>query len=246
MDYSVSYANNKEVTTAATTKKPKVTVTGKGNFAGTGSLEFTVDKAVLDSSAILLGGVVESTKPGNYKAKVTVVDVDGTALKAGTDYDSRIRYYDSFDNLLDNTSKPAEGQEIRAEVDLKGNYSNEDGSVLTISATYTILSSGKDISKAVMKLNNRQYTGSAVTVTSMDQFAKDKKGVVQCYIGKDKMPLVLGEHFEVVGYTSNVQRGTAKVTFAGKGGYGGYKTVTFKIGQRSVADFWKGVMKLFS
>ena len=41
-------------------------------------------------------------------------------------------------------------------------------------------------------------------------------------------------------------KGTAKVTFRGKGDYGGEKTVSFKIGQRSIVDYWQGVKNFFS
>ena len=37
------------------------------------------------------------------------------------------------------------------------------------------------------------------------------------------------------------KKGTAKVTLHGTGKYGGYKTVTFKIRTRSLADWWKGL-----
>lgn len=47
-------------------------------------------------------------------------------------------------------------------------------------------------------------------------------------------------------YINNIRKGTAKVTLRGIGEYGGLKTVTFKIGAKSVndwfdplAEYWK-------
>ena len=40
-------------------------------------------------------------------------------------------------------------------------------------------------------------------------------------------------------YKNNVNKGTATVTLKGIDKYAGEKTVTFKIGQRSVVDSWK-------
>ena len=42
--------------------------------------------------------------------------------------------------------------------------------------------------------------------------------------------------FEIVSYANNVNKGTATVTIKGVGNYGGTKTVTFKITQRSFLD----------
>ena len=50
----------------------------------------------------------------------------------------------------------------------------------------------------------------------------------------------------IVSYSNNINKGTAKVTFRGIGEYGGTKTVTFKIGQRNITDYWNGIRNIFS
>jgi hypothetical protein len=67
-------------------------------------------------------------------------------------------------------------------------------------------------------------------------------------VNKQKEYLVLGEDFEVVpgSYVKNINKGTAKVAFRGINGYGGTKTVSFKIGQRSISDHWNGIMSFFA
>lgn len=47
-------------------------------------------------------------------------------------------------------------------------------------------------------------------------------------IGGQKVSLT-PDDFEIVGYTNNIRKGTAKVTIHGLREYGGTKTVTFKI-----------------
>ena len=49
---------------------------------------------------------------------------------------------------------------------------------------------------------------------------------------------MFGEDYEIVGYSKNTEKGTAKVTFRGLGNYGGFKTQTFKIKAKSVL-WWK-------
>ena len=82
----------------------------------------------------------------------------------------------------------------------------------------------------------------------MSQFT-ETNGLKNAYftVSKQKEYLVLGKHFEVVpgSYVKNINKGTAKVTFRGINGYGGTKTVSFKIGQRSIVDYWNGIMSHF-
>lgn len=47
-------------------------------------------------------------------------------------------------------------------------------------------------------------------------------------------------------YIHNRDRGTAKVTFRGINDFGGTKTVSFKIGTRSIEEFWKGIFSKFA
>ncbi len=55
--------------------------------------------------------------------------------------------------------------------------------------------------------------------------------------------MILGENIEVVpgSYIKHVNKGTAKVTFRGINDFGGTKTVSYKIGSRSIEEFWKGI-----
>lgn len=97
-----------------------------------------------------------------------------------------------------------------------------------------------DISKATIQINNQTYTGQPVTITDQSRFKPNK---VYIKVGNEKKELILGKDIEVVpnSYVKNVNKGTAKVTFRGINDFGGTKTVSYKIGTRSIADFWKGI-----
>ena len=61
-----------------------------------------------------------------------------------------------------------------------------------------------------------------------------------------KTPLTLGEDFKVYAYSNNTAKGTATVVFKGIGEYSGYKSVTYKIGQRTFKDHWKELVSFFA
>lgn len=194
-----------------------------------------------------------SGKTGQYAAKITLKDTNGKALKAGTDYDSQnIRYYlqkeDGTEVLLTDKDNPPAGSRIRVEIAAKGNYSGN------ISAVYRIIEKDRDISKAKIQLKNQEYTGKPIQITDISQFQTDKSGKLVCSIkdGASTKTLTFGSSaaegvdFIVVpgSYENNTNKGTAKVTFQGVGQYGGYKTVTFTIGAKSIGTIWEGIWKM--
>lgn len=137
--------------------------------------------------------------------------------------------------VLDKNSIVSAESVIRITVQGKGNYAG--GSV---SGTYRILQVNHDIGKATIQLNNQEYTGQPVGITDQSQF---KTGKVYIKIGKETKVLTLGKDIEVVpgSYAKNINKGTAKVTFRGINDFGGTKTVSYKVGTRSIADFWRGI-----
>ena len=94
-----------------------------------------------------------------------------------------------------------------------------------------------NISKLTFKITNQEYTGSPVTI--------DEGDITSIKLGKKVQELVFGTDYEIVSYSNNINKGTAKVTFRGIGEFGGVKTVSFKIGQRSIVDYWNGVRSIF-
>ncbi|MCR5448314.1 MAG: leucine-rich repeat protein [Solobacterium sp.] len=239
-DYTLKYANNKKVTDEFVSKWPTVTITFKGNFKGSVTKDFFIDPKPLDQVTITAKDKVYSAKANAWKSAPVLKDTDGKTLKAGTDYEKTITY----------TTK--EGEELPAVVEtgtvIKVTVTGKRNYTGTVSTTYRILETGRDISKATFKIADQEYTGSEILITDMSQFT-ETNGSKNAYItvNKQKEYLVLGENFEVVpgSYVKNINKGTAKVTFRGINGYGGTKTVSFKIGQRSIQEYWKGLFSFF-
>lgn len=153
---------------------------------------------------------VYSTKAGQYTTNPIVVDLNGKTLKAGTDYEKAFVYKSASGNVLDKSYKAATGEVITITVKGKGNYTGE------ISGTYRIIPKTADISKAKLsKQIVKEYTGNAIELSKSDIALKLNNQSV--------------DSFEIVSYTNNVKKGTAKVLIKGVGNYGGVKTISFRI-----------------
>lgn len=76
-DYAVTYSDNQHAGTA------KVTVTGKGNYAGTASGTFTISSANISEASI---SVAAQNYTGSQLTPVPTVTLDGKSLESGTDF----------------------------------------------------------------------------------------------------------------------------------------------------------------
>ncbi|MCR5450729.1 MAG: leucine-rich repeat protein [Solobacterium sp.] len=225
VDYIVKYKYNTKANTYGTAE-----ITFKGNYKGTASVkrQFFIQPKDISGISIAAKDKVYSAKANAWKSTPVLKDTDGKTLKAGTDYDKNITYTTEDGEELHAVVEA--GTVVLVTVTGKGNYTG------TAETFYRILESGKDISKATFKITQKEYTGSLVTLTEADITATINKTT----------PLKLGTDFVIDGYTNNLKKGTAKVTFRGINGYGGTKTVSFKIGQRSIVDYWNGIKSFFS
>ncbi|MBR3769567.1 MAG: leucine-rich repeat protein [Lachnospiraceae bacterium] len=229
-DYTLKYANNKAITKETDTKLPTVTITGKGSFKGVLTQTFQIVSSDLSDESIKMTAtdITYQEKAGLCKPTITLIDSNGKKLAAGTDYERTITYTYARDvevTQLVNKQKvyvtrlegePVDkldiipvGTEIRAEVAGMKNYTG------TKSVIFRYIAGS--IAKASIKVNNQAYTGKPVEPTKADITVK---------IGKDTLAKT---DYEIVGYSNNEKKGTAKITIRGIGDYSGEKTVTFKI-----------------
>ncbi|MBR5420919.1 MAG: hypothetical protein IK115_07225 [Lachnospiraceae bacterium] len=238
VDYTISYKNNKKTSSYDVDESDSrvykndasFVVKGKGNFKGqTIRYTFAVQATPLYYLNVTAEDREYSDKPGNYKTKFSITDWSGKKLKSGTDYDPKLttyRYNEDctvYNNKVGNVQRkvgeavqpgdiipiPKDKQCITLQVGLygKGNYCNAAHALFKITR--------KSIAKMKVKIADREYTGLPVTVTKNDiVFTKDS---------------VTAEDYDIVSYTNNTEVGTATVLLRGKGNYGGYKTVKFKI-----------------
>nr|MCR5487000.1 hypothetical protein [Lachnospiraceae bacterium] len=223
-DYTLSYAKNKSVTNG---KTAEIKVKGKGNYKGSVVLKFEITAQSLDAKGMTIEAADQFTTLKKLKKpSVTVTDADGSKLKAGTDY--TVGEAD--------TSSPGntdESGEVFITVTGKGNYSGER-SVKT-SFRYMPVSANMSKAKIMKSIDAQTYTGSQVCLKNADL-----KEIL--YTGKKTAPGYLepGKDYVINGYKNNIKKGTAKVILKGLGGFGGKKTLTFRITEKTGA--FKGVL----
>jgi len=248
-DYTVKYANNKQITTSdlEDEKLPSITVTGKGSLKGklTGTWKITDSAFGGDSDKVKLKlkDVVYKNTPNKFKTTVTLIDANGAKLSKGKDYDTDVTFsyaqdtiVDTADgerinwkagNLVEDTDIPDAGTILCVTVTGMGAY--EGNGNAQISGTYRIVNA--DIAKAKARVKTKTYqNGDAVTLTADD---------INLTLGGEE--LVYGEDYVIdsTTYANNLKKGKATVVLKGIGkNYGGEKKITFTIGSKTLI-WWK-------
>lgn len=238
-DYTVSYKNN---TSVGGTKKPIAIVSGKGNFKGKRNCEFAIITKDISSVTLNAVDIVFKNKINTYSTKVSLVDTDGKALKAGTDYEKKLKYTylndtevqvnGSAETRLAGTEVgtkdiiPA-GTTIKVTATAKGNYTD------TVSGTYRITKASL-ASASVGNIAAQVYTGKPITLDPSTLIVMMKKTKLNLYDDITKE----GD-FVVKSYSNNTKVGTATITLQGVGNYGGTKTVKFKINAKGFRWWWR-------
>lgn len=239
-DYTLSYKDNNKLGQNA-----RVIIKGKGNFGGSVDKTFTVTPQKISELKVDAADRVYRKKNNVYKTTVRVLDTNGERLGAGKDYDKNMKYtYDmntEVENIVDKKKTKTirrkagdpvdekdiipEGTRIRVTVTVVGNNyagsAGTAGSTGTVSGTFRIVPAS--ISSAKVTIPVQVYTGKAITLNPSD---------IQVVIDGTTLPIT---EYEIVGYSNNVNKGTAKVTIHGCGNYGGTKTVSFKIRGKGLA-----------
>lgn len=219
VDYTLKFSNNTKVNTNPL-KKPSVTITGKGNFKGKLTENFDIAPADIGSATAFAEDIVFKNKANICKPRITITDVNGKNLSAGTEYDKNIEYsyVENGETVpVDRTTVVPLGATVTATIRGKGNYEG------TAVATFRFVS--RSISTASVKVANKTFEGDEVTLTQ-DDFTYVR--VAGIYLSDDDYEILPGT------YVNNTKAGTAKVTIRGLGDYGGTKVVSFKIVKNSI------------
>ena len=131
-DYDVAYADNVDAGIAS------VTVTGRGNYAGTANGTFTIAAASIGDAVV---SVADQTYTGEALKPEVSVTLNEKTLVAGADYD--VAYVDNVDAGIASVA-----------VTGKGNYAG------AATGTFTIAAAG--IGGAVVSVADQTYTGEAL------------------------------------------------------------------------------------
>lgn len=227
VDYTVSYRNNKSVTTAETRKLPNIIIKGKGNFKGSITKNFCIVSRALDDEEFMVNmtaaDIAFVDKPGRYMSRPVLIDADGKKLIQGVDYEKQLIYTLENNNLLLHADdKLNAGSTVIVTAQGKGAYSGR------LSARYRITE--KSFNQARIKIKPQVYTGNEIILSETDN------NTIRVSIGKKV--LTPGVDYEIVkdSYENNIKKGTATVKVTGKGSYGGSKTVAFKIVSKQIGE----------
>lgn len=209
-DFTLTYKKN----TTAKSPDAKFSIKGKGNFKGTiKDIPFEITQQNLSQLQITTADLID-TKAKNYNKVIPVItDLNGKKLKNKTDF--AVVNYAYGDNQT--SGNPVAGTTVTITVEGTGvNYTTEK-----ITTEFRVIAKDKDIAKATIKINNGNpyiYTGNAIEPNKNDIDIRFNGG----------SPLKEND-YEIISYTNNIKKGTAKLTIHGLGEYGGTKTVTYKI-----------------
>lgn len=240
-DYTVKYINNVNANAGGTLKGetfneklPYVEITGKGNYKETVRINFNILRAPLaDDSGNPATGVV--LKINDHLAKATRPQKPfgslkyGKSLKAGTDYELRLRAVDARDDSGKTVTKSFDDVQVPAgytgEFELtvigRGNYTGRlYWTVYVADKAYLMKNAKITLGKGI---KNVAYTGTKIRLTPAAEKADDVF-TVQCG-NKVLTPYV--DYY--VSYNNNTAVGKAELVITGRGEYIGKKTTNFNI-----------------
>ena len=222
-------------------RRPAVTVKGKGSFRGTYGTVFGYKIMAQDIGQLTLTAQDKTyqNKKNVFTTTVTVTDLDGKALKAGTDYNKTAVYTYAKETAVNTVGG---GTVVRAAgVAVDKNDIIPAGTVLKVQVqakaggNYTGMLTGEyritqaAISSASVSVPKQTYTGHPVTLEN-SMFTVKVKG----------KPLDVSQYEIVSGsYKNNVKKGTASVTIRGVDNYGGTTVVKFTIRAKGFLWWWR-------
>ena len=253
-DYTVSYSGNKVVKEKQNSATIKIN--GKGNFSGTLTAPYEVTK--LTTEEINTGAVyAEATdiavpnKLNKLKTSLKVYEKStGKMLKQGTDYEKTFTYHvedaETGEEVEVTAGDLVPDKKIIVSVTLKNNYSGTGEEAATIKTSFRLYNSKQKASGFQVVVDNNggdgwYYTGRQIKPRVTVYKSKESEKA-------NEAPLVEGVDYEV-DYTNNIQKGTAKIMITGTGsGYGGTKTVTFKIMNKTMffKEWGQSIANFFS
>ncbi|MBD5508706.1 MAG: hypothetical protein HDR05_11860 [Lachnospiraceae bacterium] len=216
-DYTLSYKNHNKIGNTAS-----VTVKGKGNYKGQIVKYFEVTMQDISKLQVVAADKVYQNKKNIYKTKVQVIDLNGMALTAGTDYASDVYYTYESGSKAGQSVLSTDIIPVGTVIGVDVRVANPRCYQGTVHGTYRIVQA--NVSGAKVSISPQEYTGRSI---------RPKKSQIQVTLNG----VLLGnDDYEIVGYENNVKQGNAKITIRGVGSYGGTKTATFKIKKKGILN----------
>ena len=259
-DYTLKWSGNNAVTAGGAAKKPSVTITGKGNFTGSCTAEFTIIGSELSGGTVSVGtkDVTYALKPGICKTAVTVTDkTTGAKLAAGTDYEKEVSYTYAAATRIKDSAKPVKdgNRIIDYETEAEDRAAGSPvlaGDIIPAGTEIKVTVTGKGAYRGSGE-NPGTATGSFFIIDKAYDLSKAKITIrpmpytgnrieltsadITFVIGGTEVPLVLGTDYEIIEDPKSnfTDKGTHKLTVKGIGnGYGFSKAASLTITARSL------------
>ena len=199
-DYTVAYTDNTNVGTAT------VTVTGKGNYSGTRTVNFAITAKTLADGMVALSSTAFTYSGSEQKPVVTVTDTDtNTPLTLNTDY-----------QVIYPTDAISQGTKT-VTVKGVGNYTGE------VAKTYTI---------GLLSLNDASVTLNELTSYVYDGTEK-KPTVREVTVGTMVVPTT---GYTVTYPDDVVNQGVKTMTITGTGNYTGKTTKQYTVTPKMITS----------
>ncbi len=236
VDFTLSYKNNNKVAGADAVNSggssiaPTVVVRGKGKFKGSVNLPFSIIRQSLKNTEIYVDDKVENKK-GYQNPAITVYDPNGKKLVWNKDYVTD--GYTVSGNRDPETVEAGSPSPITITLKAKAGSCYEEET----SADYRYIRADQNIAKAkASKISDQTYTGRPLVLKKTDL-----ENILYFGSASSHTEDLIPEKDFVVDsrtYANNEKKGTAKVTVRGIAPYGGKKTLSFRILQKT--GQWQG------
>lgn len=235
-DYTVAYKNNTNAFTyvegADATKRPCITVTGKGNYVQKDVIYFDISKKDITDDDVIIADIATVLSNGKPQKPVTALTWGKKKLAVNKDFTiTYCKKTADVPNFEEERIIPEAVGEffVLIEANPSGNYTGCAYKPFTIANKDT----HKLISKVtVSKIKDKPYTGSEILADEELQSAKDGRNLIYGLEKSEYEKLTEDEkkaYSYVYEYFDNTNVGTAKVVLTGVGNFIGTKTVNFKI-----------------
>ncbi|MCR5502318.1 MAG: Ig-like domain-containing protein [Lachnospiraceae bacterium] len=258
-DYTISYKNQKHYA-GYEHRYTDIVIKGKGAYTQKATANFEWEQNSLRTgSSISVSDKARTTKAKGLYSTPVITDLKtGKKLKAGVNYDKNAKYEYEEDATLANGEVRHKGEPVKASdvlmegttavirVTVKGlpfkttkivwTWWGEPWPIYSYKHEHYLEGNENAIS-AVYEVREGVVNSATVTVNGGKAYAYTGAPIEP---GKDTITVKVGnavladDDYEIVGYSSNVAPGTAKVILRGLGDYGGEKTATFKIAKKKM------------
>ena len=225
-DYKLTYINNKKIADENSPKPPKVKIRGIGDFTGTITRTFSVNKADRSKIRLVVTDKVFKNKPGNYKVIPKLTEA-GKTLSIGKDVnkftnkDFKYYYADTGIEIPEDESVPINTLiEVRLTTGIPESSPFEAG-VETFIARYRLISSDVRLNKASVTVRSPGY----VSYVSGEEIVIKPEDLTVSLGGR----ILTKNDYEISLVVINAKKTSARVTLKGRGDFGGSKTKTVEL-----------------